>query len=207
MSAHSPVRKTCSSSGDPSRAQRRPNGGKPHSNGMKRASPGVGSVTAFAHDGEGIVMSSDRQARSMLPIPDRPAPGLTTYDAKDPDTSYPPIQPLLPPEGAPNVLVILHRRRRLRRVERVRRTVRDAECRASRWGRAEVQPVPHHCALRPDPAGSAHRPQPPLGRDGQHHGDGDLGAGQQFAAAEHEGAAGDDAEAQRLLHGPVRQVP
>ncbi|GAA1732321.1 arylsulfatase AtsD [Isoptericola hypogeus] len=46
-------------------------------------------------------------ARTMLPVPDRPAPGLTTYDAKDPDTSYPPIEPLLPPEGAPNVVVIL----------------------------------------------------------------------------------------------------
>jgi arylsulfatase len=43
----------------------------------------------------------------MLPIPDRPLPGLTTYDAKDPDTVYPPIEPLLPPSGAPNVLVIL----------------------------------------------------------------------------------------------------
>ena len=43
----------------------------------------------------------------MLPIPDRPAPGLTTYDAKDPDTAYPPIEPLLPPAGAPNVLVVL----------------------------------------------------------------------------------------------------
>jgi len=43
----------------------------------------------------------------MLPIPDRPAPGLTTYDAKDPDTAFPPIEPLLPPAGAPNVLVIL----------------------------------------------------------------------------------------------------
>ena len=42
-----------------------------------------------------------------VPIPDRPAPGLTTYDAKDPDTTYPPIEPLLPPEGAPNVLVVL----------------------------------------------------------------------------------------------------
>ena len=51
--------------------------------------------------------SPDRHARSMLPIPDRPAPGLTTYDAKDPDTSYPPIEPLLPPAGAPNVVVIL----------------------------------------------------------------------------------------------------
>ena len=52
-------------------------------------------------------MSSDRHARTMLPIPDRPAPGLTTYDAKDPDTSYPPIEPLLPPEGAPNILIVL----------------------------------------------------------------------------------------------------
>ena len=49
----------------------------------------------------------DRHARAMLPIPDRPAPGLTTYDAKDPETSYPPIEPLLPPAGAPNVLVVL----------------------------------------------------------------------------------------------------
>ncbi len=52
-------------------------------------------------------MTADRHARTMLPIPDRPAPGLTTYDAKDPETSYPPIEPLLPPEGAPNVVVIL----------------------------------------------------------------------------------------------------
>src|SRR4029079_16640292 len=52
-------------------------------------------------------MSADRHARTMLPIPDRPSRGLTTYDAKDPDTSYPPIEPLLPPAGAPNVLIVL----------------------------------------------------------------------------------------------------
>ena len=52
-------------------------------------------------------MSPDQHARTMLPIPDRPAHGLTTYDAKDPETSFPPIEPLLPPEGAPNVLVVL----------------------------------------------------------------------------------------------------
>ena len=52
-------------------------------------------------------MSPDRHARTMLPIPDRPASGLTTYDAKDPETAYPPIEPLLPPEGAPNVLIVL----------------------------------------------------------------------------------------------------
>ncbi|WP_281426216.1 arylsulfatase [Miltoncostaea oceani] len=49
----------------------------------------------------------DRHARAMLPIPDRPPPGLTTYDAKDPETAYPPIEPLLPPPGAPNVLIVL----------------------------------------------------------------------------------------------------
>ena len=47
--------------------------------------------------------------RSVLPIPDRTHVGLTTYDAKDPDTSFPPIEPLRPPEGAPNVLVVLIR--------------------------------------------------------------------------------------------------
>ena len=39
--------------------------------------------------------------------PTRPPVGLTTYDAKDPDTSFPPIKPLRPPPGAPNVLVVL----------------------------------------------------------------------------------------------------
>jgi arylsulfatase A-like enzyme len=40
-------------------------------------------------------------------MPDRPSDGLVTYDAKDPDTAFPPIVPLRPPEGAPNVLIIL----------------------------------------------------------------------------------------------------
>ena len=46
-------------------------------------------------------------SRNNLPIPHREHVGLTTYDAKDPDTSYPPIEPLRPPEGAPNVVVIM----------------------------------------------------------------------------------------------------
>jgi hypothetical protein len=32
-------------------------------------------------------------SRSNLPIPHRAHVGLTTYDAKDPDTSYPAIEP------------------------------------------------------------------------------------------------------------------
>jgi arylsulfatase len=45
--------------------------------------------------------------RDILPIPDLQHIGLTTYDAKDPDTSYPPIRDVRPPREAPNVLVVL----------------------------------------------------------------------------------------------------
>ena len=50
---------------------------------------------------------SDEVQRGALPIPDRSFPGLVTYDARDPETTFPPIVPLLPPEGAPNVLIVL----------------------------------------------------------------------------------------------------
>ena len=53
-------------------------------------------------------MSQHRETqREILPIPDRPHTGLVTYDAKDPETRFPPIEPLRPPEDAPNVLVVL----------------------------------------------------------------------------------------------------
>lgn len=52
-------------------------------------------------------MSVDIHSRTMLPIPDRPRPSLTTYDARDPDTSFPAIDPLRPPGGAPNVVIVL----------------------------------------------------------------------------------------------------
>src|SRR6202048_687715 len=51
--------------------------------------------------------SQDNIQRTVLPIPDRPRTGLITYDAKDPDTTYPPITALRPPKGAPNVLVVM----------------------------------------------------------------------------------------------------
>ena len=52
-------------------------------------------------------MAASDVPRSVLPIPHRAHVGLTTYDAKDPDTSYPPIETLRPPAGAPNVLVVM----------------------------------------------------------------------------------------------------
>jgi arylsulfatase A-like enzyme len=45
--------------------------------------------------------------RLVLPIPDPEHEPSTVLDAKDPDAKFPPIEPLRPPAGAPNVLVIL----------------------------------------------------------------------------------------------------
>jgi arylsulfatase len=53
------------------------------------------------------VIQDSQISRTVLPIPGRGHVGLTTYDAKDPDTAFPPIDPVRPPEGAPNVLVVM----------------------------------------------------------------------------------------------------
>ena len=50
----------------------------------------------------------DQLHRTVLPIPDAARTGLITYDAKDPETKYPPIRQLRPPTGAPNVLIVLY---------------------------------------------------------------------------------------------------
>jgi arylsulfatase A-like enzyme len=52
-------------------------------------------------------MSDSKVDRTILPIPDRQHVGLTTYDAKDPNSKFPPIESLRPPKGAPNVLIVL----------------------------------------------------------------------------------------------------
>ena len=54
-----------------------------------------------------MAIEDNQIQRTILPIPDRPHTGSVTYDAKDPDTKFPPISELRPPAGAPNVLVIL----------------------------------------------------------------------------------------------------
>src|SRR6202011_3010654 len=55
-----------------------------------------------------IPMSTgENKNRSHLPISTPERTGLITYDAKDPDTKFPPIEQLRPPKAAPNVLIIL----------------------------------------------------------------------------------------------------
>ena len=45
--------------------------------------------------------------RFNLPIPNTVRNNLITYDAKNPDTKFPPIEQLRPPKNAPNVLIVL----------------------------------------------------------------------------------------------------
>ena len=51
--------------------------------------------------------SESKKHRSHLPMPNTDRVGRITFDAKDPDTQNPPIEQLRPPQGAPNVLIIL----------------------------------------------------------------------------------------------------
>jgi hypothetical protein len=76
--------------------------------GVQEAALGGSALVSRA--GKGTTMTEpehDEARRDILPIPDVAHVGLTTYDAKDPDTSYPPIKDVRPPATAPNVLVIL----------------------------------------------------------------------------------------------------
>ncbi len=49
----------------------------------------------------------EEPVRDHLPIPDQPYTGAVYEDAKDPEAQFPPIEPLRPPDGAPNVLIVL----------------------------------------------------------------------------------------------------
>jgi len=49
----------------------------------------------------------DDSGRRVLPIPDRRTINAPAYDARDAEAVYEPIEPIRPPEGAPNILVVL----------------------------------------------------------------------------------------------------
>jgi arylsulfatase len=44
------------------------------------------------------MIDQDKIERTILPIPDRPRTGRVTYDAKDPEIKFPPINQLRPPK-------------------------------------------------------------------------------------------------------------
>ena len=50
---------------------------------------------------------AESKHRSHLPMPNTVRQEFVNYDAKSPDTKFPPIEQLRPPKGAPNVLIVL----------------------------------------------------------------------------------------------------
>ena len=98
-------------------------------------------------------MSEQRDGiqREVLPIPDRPARRPRTYDAKDPDTAYPPIDAAAPAAGRAERAGGAARRRRVRRVERLRRPGARRRRRAAGGGGAAGSPgsTPPRCVHRP----------------------------------------------------------
>jgi len=51
--------------------------------------------------------NEEKKHRSHLPMPNTGRSRFIAFDAKDPESAFPPIEQLRPPEGAPNVLIIL----------------------------------------------------------------------------------------------------
>ena len=116
--------------------------------------------------------------REVLPIPDRPPYDGPVYeDAKDPAAKFAPIEPLRPPAGAPNVLIVL---------------IDDAG-----FGCSSAFGGPCQTPTAERLAGEGLK-------FNRFHGDRDLGAGLQLDPPEHVRAAGGDAEAERLRDGAVR---
>ena len=56
----------------------------------------------------GVLRAAESEAdRTVLPMPNTARPDLVVYDAKDPDAVFPAIPQVRPPEGSPNVLIVL----------------------------------------------------------------------------------------------------
>ena len=131
-----------------------------------------------------MTKSVPEPSRSTLPIPEQIKPQLTTYDAKDPSTSFPPITPLRPPADAPNVLVILLDDTGFGASSAFGGPVNTPTFERLADGRTALLPLSHDGAVLSDESRLAFRPQPSLGWHGRDHGDRDVRARLQLAAPE-----------------------
>ena len=130
-------------------------------------------------------MSNDTLKRDVLPIPDHPRTGPITYDAKDPETKYPPIEQMRPPKDAPNVLIILIDDVGFGASSAFGGPCADAERRTAGGGRAQIQSLSHDGAVLAVTPGAADRTQPSRRRHGRDHGNRERIARLLFRAAQH----------------------
>ena len=158
-------RKTRPYRGLPSQAdETRVKGAAPsHRSGSSRGSLRAAS---FSRDGDTAENVSDchggspagEESQCLSPQPpsgaasidDRPYDGPVYEDAKDPAAKFPPIQPLRPPAGAPNVLVVLLDDVGFGGLERLRGPRHTPTAERLAADRPQVQPLPHDRALPAD---------------------------------------------------------
>ena len=98
----------------------------------------------------------------QLPPPDPKFGGVIKEKASESKPWWPPR--VVPPKGAPNVLLIMTDDCGFGAPEHVRRRHPDAGPGSHREGGAAVHAVPFHVALLADARGADHRPQPSRGR-------------------------------------------
>jgi arylsulfatase len=67
----------------------------------------MGAALLSAAGAQPVTDTTLPRHRSHLPMPNTARQDFVNYDAKSPDTKFPPIEQLRPPKGAPNVLIVL----------------------------------------------------------------------------------------------------
>ena len=149
---------------------------------------------------------SEKLSRAILPILDRTACGSDDLRRQGPGHEVSAHRAAAAAQGRTECADRAPRRRGFCCFQRLRRGHQHADGRTAGEGRSEVQPLPYDSAVLADAPGAADRAQSPFGEHGRHLRDRDLGARLHLGAAEGQGAVGDDAQAQRLLDGAVRQV-
>ena len=125
--------------------------------------------------------------------------------AQDSKPYWPPT--VVPPKGAPNILLIITDDAGFGVAEHVRRRHPDAGPGSHRQGRSALHAVPLHGAVLADAGGADHRPQPPLGRFRRDHRA--IHGLPRLQQHHHQGQRDHrrDPEGQRLRHLLVRQEP
>ena len=127
-----------------------------------------------------------------------------TLDGSQPDWEL--IGHVEPPEGAPNVLVVLIDDAGFGNPSTFGGPIDTPNYDRMADAGAALQPLPRHGDVLADPGGAAHGPQPPRGRDGRHPGVLRRLPGLLGDAAAGRGAVPEGPEGERLLDGGDRQV-
>ena len=164
-------------------------------------------IGALGSKGDHGMSSDDKRHRSHLPMANTGEEGPDHLRCEGSGVEVRSDRPTAPTQGRSQRPDCPDRRRRLRRDQRLWRAVPDTDRREVGRRRAEAHPLPYDGSVLTHPPGVADRPQPPFRRHGRHHRDCDWRAGLLLGAAQLDVAAGEDAQAERLLHRAVRQVP